>query len=86
MQPLLRLALAARGAQMAAIDKSTGLPEVLTASAPQWDGTNAGNPPGSVATPFVLSGDANWQNYRYRVFQTQVPIRNMSWMGAVTGC
>jgi type IV pilus assembly protein PilW len=82
----VRLALVARGAQMASIDKSTGLPEVLTAAAPDWDGSTAGNPPGSAATPFVLTGDANWQNYRYRVFQTQVPIRNMSWMGAVAGC
>ena len=33
-----------------------------------------------------LSGDANWGNYRYRVFETVVPIRNVAWMGAITGC
>ena len=82
----VRMALVARSAQIGAIDKTTGLTEVLTAAAPQWEGTAAGNPAGSTAAPINLSGDATWQNYRYKVFQTVVPIRNMSWMGVVTGC
>ncbi|MFN4359983.1 MAG: PilW family protein [Hylemonella sp.] len=74
----VRMALVARSAQM---EK-----EEVTAAVPTWEGSAAGNPAGSTAAAFVLSGDADWKNYRYRVFQTLVPIRNMSWMGAVTGC
>lgn len=74
----LRLALVARSVQMEKAE--------VTGAAPVWDGSAAGNPPGSTAAPFVLTGDANWKYYRYRVFQTQVPIRNMTWMGATTGC
>lgn len=58
----------------------------VTGSAPQWtDGTGA-------ATPFVMTnvdgtadsgagslGPNNWRNYRYRVFETTVPIRNQIW-------
>ena len=54
----------------------------VTTLAPTWDGSVANNPAGSIASPIVLNGDANWQNYRYKVFQTFVPIRNVSWMGA----
>jgi len=35
---------------------------------PSWAGGN-----------FDMSGIANWQCYRYRVFETTVPIRNMFW-------
>lgn len=82
----VRMALVARSAQIGAIDKTTGLTEVLTSVAPQWEGSVTGNPAGSTASPINLTGDATWQNYRYKVFQTLVPIRNMSWMGVVTGC
>lgn len=29
---------------------------------------------------------ADWQRYRYRVFETQIPLRNIAWMGVVAGC
>lgn len=29
---------------------------------------------------------ADWQRYRYRTFETQIPLRNIAWMGVVTGC
>lgn len=74
----VRLALGARSVQMEKAE--------VTAAAPVWEGSAAGNPPGSTAAPLVLTGDANWKYYRYRVFQTQVPIRNMTWMGVTTGC
>jgi hypothetical protein len=33
----------------------------------------------------LLSGRAqNWQNYRYKVFETIIPIRNLPWMGTCT--
>ncbi|MGZ8261977.1 MAG: PilW family protein [Methylotenera sp.] len=50
----------------------------LTAAAPTgicaWAGT-AGSP----APTIDLSNDANWQQYRYRVYETIIPLRNMIW-------
>lgn len=60
----LRIAVVARNSQ---VDKYQ-----ITASAPTWEG--------SAALPFDLSARANWQNYRYKVFETVVPIRNLPWM------
>jgi type IV pilus assembly protein PilW len=74
----VRLALVARSAQF---EKTA-----VTTAAPVWDGSSADNPAGSAASPVDLSGNASWQNYRYKVFQTVVPIRNISWMGVVSGC
>lgn len=44
--------------------------------APAWMGTASIN----------LSNDPNWQNYRYKVFQTVVPLRNVAWMGLQASC
>lgn len=66
----VRLALVARSAQL---EK-----DVVTAAAPTWAGT-AGN-------AVDLSGDTAWQNYRYKVFETVVPLRNVAWLGVQTGC
>jgi type IV pilus assembly protein PilW len=75
----VRLALVARSAQF---EK-----ENVTLAAPQWQGTGS-------ATPVLLNvsqnpdGSANalWQRYRYRVFETLVPLRNVAWMGVPQGC
>ncbi|MDP3699917.1 MAG: PilW family protein [Hylemonella sp.] len=74
----VRMGLVARSTQMEKDD--------VTTVAPVWEGSTAGNPVGSTAATIVLTGNADWKKYRYKVFQTLVPIRNMSWMGAVTGC
>ena len=39
-----------------------------------WEGTAA-----SPAPTIDLSADGDWQNYRYRVFETIIPLRNMLW-------
>ncbi|MEW5904352.1 MAG: PilW family protein [Pseudomonadota bacterium] len=39
-----------------------------------WAGTAA-----SPAPAIDLSGIANWQNYRYQVFETIIPLRNVIW-------
>lgn len=70
----LRLVLVSRSVQFEKTAVTTG--------APTWDGSVANNPIGSTASAIRLDSDPNWQNYRYKVFQTFVPIRNMSWMGA----
>lgn len=54
----------------------------VTTAAPQWYGS-VGNPINLTTT------NANWQNYRYKVFQTIVPLRNITWMlsqGVSAGC
>jgi type IV pilus assembly protein PilW len=65
----LRLAVVARNSQ---VERSP-----ITLAAPTWEG--------SAAVPINLSARANWQNYRYKVFETVVPIRNLPWMDR-TGC
>jgi len=60
----LRLAVVARNGQP---DR-----DPLTLVAPTWEG--------SANAPIDLGARANWQNYRYRVFETVVPIRNLPWM------
>lgn len=80
----LRLALVARSSQSDA--------SAPTSAAPAWEGGTVDNPPGSAAAPINLtantglSSGTTWQNYRYKVYQTVVPIRNVTWMGVPTGC
>ncbi|MDR0578807.1 MAG: PilW family protein [Candidatus Accumulibacter sp.] len=68
--PAVRFALVARNGEPSR--------ESVTASPPTWtngavweDGTLPGN----------LDGD-NWQRYRYQVYETVVPLRNIPWMGS----
>jgi type IV pilus assembly protein PilW len=74
----LRFALVTRNSQT---EKNA-----VTTVVPTWAGSTAGNPGASTSTPIDLSGNASWQNFRYRVFQTTVPLRNMAWAGVQTGC
>jgi type IV pilus assembly protein PilW len=80
----LRLALVARSNQY---EKTN-----VTTAAPTWAGTNAGNPVGSASNPIDVSKNPDgtnnslWQRYRYKLFETTVPIRNVAWMGVPQGC
>lgn len=74
----VRIALVARSGQYSST--------AVTTSAPSWAGTSANNPAGSAANPIVLSADTNWQRYRYKVFETTIPIRNIVWMGVQSTC
>ncbi len=68
----LRLAVVARNSQVER--------DVITAVAPTWAGSTGAD---EVAAPIDLSAGgtrANWKNYRYKVFETVVPIRNLPWM------
>ncbi|WP_291995842.1 PilW family protein [Candidatus Accumulibacter sp. ACC012] len=64
----LRIAIVARNSQLER--------DQITAVAPLWAG--------SAGAALTLSGRANWQNYRYKVFETIIPIRNLPWMGTCT--
>lgn len=68
--PAVRLALVTRSDQF---NKTA-----VTAAAPVWAG--------SAAVPINLTGTANWQNYRYKIFETVMPLRNVTWQGVQTGC
>lgn len=50
----------------------------VTSSAPQWAG--------STTAPVDLSALPAWQNYRYKSFQSLVPLRNLLSIGAPAGC
>jgi type IV pilus assembly protein PilW len=84
----IRLALVGRSGQY----ENPAQNGVVTAAAPTWAGTVAGNPAGSESDPIDLTknpdGSANttWQNYRYKLLETVVPIRNVAWAGAQSGC
>lgn len=89
-----RIAVVARSSQYETRLNSVGrrVCNPVTSSAPVWDGGVANNPLGSTATPLDVSklvdgGDSSdWQCYRYKVFQTVVPLRNIAWMGVQSGC
>lgn len=72
----IRIALVARNPQRG---------PAVTPIAPTWAGTNIdltpGRPTNPAPVPIDLSNDPNWQNYRYKVFQTIVPLKNVVWMG-----
>lgn len=51
--------------------------DLVSQTAPTW---------ASGTATIDLSGDTNWQHYRYKLFQTVVPLRNMAWQGAQSGC
>ena len=72
--PAVRLALVARNVNP---DKST------SGAAPAWAGS-ATAPINLTAT--AVAPNFTWQNYRYKVFQTTISIRNVAWMGVQSGC
>lgn len=68
--PAVRLALVSRNARQAS--------GTVTSAAPAWAG--------STASPIVLSGNSGWQGYRYKVFETTMPLKNTISMGVPPGC
>ncbi len=77
----VRMALVARSDQL---EKPTGSPaNHVTSQAPVWAG--------SATSPIDVSGypaaaGFSWQDYRYKVLQTVMPLRNVSWIGVQAGC
>jgi type IV pilus assembly protein PilW len=68
----LRLALVARSAQF---EK-----EAVTTAFPAWAGSVDAN------AAIDLGDLPDWQRYRYRTYETTVPLRNMAWQGVQSGC
>jgi len=46
---------------------------------PTWSGTALGGAPFGFQVSFDLTADPNWQCYRYKVFETTIPLRNWIW-------
>ena len=66
----VRIGLVARSAQP---EKPAGGATACntTTVAPTWSG--------SATAPFNLTANANWQCYRYKVFETVIPVKNILW-------
>jgi type IV pilus assembly protein PilW len=72
----LRLALTLRSGQLetsAVTGTAVGL-----AAPPTWSG--------AASAPIDVTGNAQWAQYRYKVYESLVPLRNMAWIGAQTSC
>ena len=73
----LRVALVSRSSQY---DR-----DVVTSTNPQWDVGTAATVTGASACgtsrclTLKVDTQADWQHYRYRVFDTVIPLRNMLW-------
>jgi type IV pilus assembly protein PilW len=81
----VRMIMVARNGQLNKTD--------VTNSAPNWSGAAANNPTGftSTALPVNLTSTTvptgfTWKNYRYKGFETTVPIQNVQFQGVQTGC
>ena len=64
---------------------------VTTIANPAWagdpDNNSDGVGDGAVGSaPITLSNNTDWNHFRYRTFQTLVPLRNIAWMGVTAGC
>jgi len=69
----LRIGVVARSAQPE--KPSGGGPACNTTTVmPTWSGSTGANP-----NPFDLSANAQWQCYRYKVFETVIPLKNILW-------
>jgi type IV pilus assembly protein PilW len=41
---------------------------------------------GAASAPISINANSNWANYRYKVFESVVSMRNMSWIGVQDSC
>lgn len=74
----VRIAVVARNAKMEAA-AVTAACSSTTAAAPTGLCAWAGSASSPAPTVNLSAGDPNWLRYRYRVFETIIPLRNMIW-------
>lgn len=79
----IRVAIVSRSSQMertTAMASGNVTSACTTPAGTVNNGPCAWNDSGTTAAPQIdLSADANWQRYRYRVYETIIPIRNVMW-------
>lgn len=69
----VRVAIVARSSFPEKPSGGAGAPCDTTTAAPTWSGNTGGT------RAFDLSSNSEWKCYRYRVFETTVPLRNWLW-------
>ena len=74
----IRIAVVARNPKMEAA-AVTAACSSTTAAAPAGLCAWAGNASSPAPTVSLSAGDPNWLRYRYRVFETIIPLRNVIW-------
>lgn len=74
----VRIAVVARNAKIEAGNVTAACSSII-APAPTGLCAWAGSAPSPAPVIDLSAGDANWLSYRYRVFETIVPLRNMVW-------
>lgn len=75
----IRVAIVARNAKMETSVVTNGCSSTAPNGPCSWDATSANPPTASPAPPIDLRAYPSWQQYRYRVFDTIIPLRNMVW-------
>ena len=82
----VRLALVARSGEPAGWECANDSDECPTQTAPLWAGSpvDPDSPPAEDEIGIDLSANTAWQHYRYQVYETVIPIRNIPWMGTCT--
>jgi type IV pilus assembly protein PilW len=81
----VRIAIVARNGLLEKDNVSNACSSLINAAPTglcAWDGSSAGTVLASPAPSINLSNDPNWQRYRYRVFDTIIPLRNVIWSGS----
>lgn len=68
----VRIGIVARSAQYEKTE--------VTTTAPPWAGQTDPTPGGAALLKIDLSGFADWRHYRYKTFESVVPLRNIVWM------
>ncbi|MEF8721245.1 MAG: PilW family protein [Candidatus Accumulibacter delftensis] len=83
----LRIAIVARNSQLEPAPFPFYEDEDGNDLPPTWTGSDTngdGDSDDDIDAPVDLSDRTNWKNYRYKVFETIIPIRNLPWMGTCT--
>lgn len=86
----VRFGVLVRSRQYERPDTSSGTPVAVSAAAPQWAGgtftmLNVDRTTDAGGSPTAINGVGatnNWRNYRYRVYEGVVPLRNVIWGSA----
>ncbi len=80
----ISVAIVSRNNQLSTTPVTTAAP---VWSEPAWTGATMGSAIIDLSgTNSTLPSGATWQNYRYKLYSTLVPMQNVTWMGKVSGC
>ena len=78
----VRLALTARNGEPAGRECANDDSACPTQAAPVWAGGKEGDDNPTPVLIDLSSANTAWKHYRYQVYETVMPLRNMPWMGS----